>query len=655
MAFLPPGTSSSEASRQASETTRTNKPRLQSWLMQNNRLWLCGILAATLTFAGTAVVVHQQFQHELKQHQQAFGQLMTAVAAVRAESSGTDALSNKKRLAEVLIETSEDIAAVEFYDTDANLIFETHRPLTPEQEAQLVDYAAPWQGLSGEEAGELHIKLTGGTWQQLGSNIGLLIMLVFAAAWALSVSAMVLAAYLNNKQLKSLAQGVKQLSGGAFGTKIETSTLWGEIRTLAEGFNQMSARLKSYEAQNAGQMSLERHKLQAVLGSIADGVVVCDSEGTIQLANEAAAKLLEADKPSQLTGLSIRDYVDTQGERCFEAILATYQQAIGLAPALTPDVGIQNVAGTGALQTYTVELSGKTIKAALSPLKGELGSGQPQQSPATAGFVMTLNDVTRQAEVDRLKTQFISNVSHELRTPVTTIKSYVDTVFHHGDELDEQTRQEFLETIHIETDRLKKLVNDILDFSRLENGNIALEKSPQNVVPLINLTVQSVKMLAQQKNITLTTAIESNLPEVSMNSDSIERVLRNLLSNAIKYTDEGGRIKIRAEVSALEGRPALEITVADTGMGIAAEHLPHIYDRFYRVENQVHTVKGTGLGLHLVKVAIEEHHEGQVFVNSQLGAGSTFGFRLPLTQEALKKTAEKQAPQATLPAASQAP
>jgi len=135
-------------------------------------------------------------------------------------------------------------------------------------------------------------------------------------------------------------------------------------------------------------------------------------------------------------------------------------------------------------------------------------------------------------------------------------------------------------------------------------------------------------MLAEQKQLTISTAIETGLPRVYINSDSIERVLRNLLSNAIKYTPEGGRIKVRAEVAA--GGDALEVSVQDTGDGIPEEHLPRIWDRFYRVENKVHTVKGTGLGLHLVKVAIEEHHHGQVFVMSETGKGCTFGFRLPL-------------------------
>ena len=135
-------------------------------------------------------------------------------------------------------------------------------------------------------------------------------------------------------------------------------------------------------------------------------------------------------------------------------------------------------------------------------------------------------------------------------------------------------------------------------------------------------------MLAKQKNITLTAAIESGLPSVYMHSDSLERVMLNLLSNAVKYTPEGGHVRVRAELT--PDRHGLMVSVQDTGIGLSQEDMKRVFDRFYRVENKVHTVKGTGLGLHLVKVTIEKHHQGEVFVESVEGQGSTFGFTLPL-------------------------
>jgi two-component system sensor histidine kinase NblS len=194
--------------------------------------------------------------------------------------------------------------------------------------------------------------------------------------------------------------------------------------------------------------------------------------------------------------------------------------------------------------------------------------------------------------------------------------------------LDAATQDEFFETLHVETERLKKLVNDILDFSRLDEGQVELERAWEPLAPLISLTLQSVKVLAQHKQISLSTSIDSDLPPVYIHNDSMERVMLNLLSNAIKYTPEAGRVKVTAELT--EDRTGVKVSIQDTGIGISPQHLNHVFDRFYRVENKVHTVKGTGLGLHLVKITIEKHHGGQVFVHSQEGKGSTFGFILPL-------------------------
>jgi two-component system sensor histidine kinase NblS len=196
--------------------------------------------------------------------------------------------------------------------------------------------------------------------------------------------------------------------------------------------------------------------------------------------------------------------------------------------------------------------------------------------------------------------------------------------------LDEATRVEFMDTLYQETDRLKKMVNDVLDFSKLQE-EATLRRDWQDIAPIINLTVQSFKVLAKQKELAISTNIESNLPQLLIHSETIERVMRNLLSNAIKYTDQGGRVKVRAELADDdELGQCVEISVEDTGIGIQKHYLPKIFDRFFRVENDVHTVKGTGLGLHLVKVAIEKHHDGEVFVTSEAGKGSTFGFRLPV-------------------------
>jgi signal transduction histidine kinase len=153
------------------------------------------------------------------------------------------------------------------------------------------------------------------------------------------------------------------------------------------------------------------------------------------------------------------------------------------------------------------------------------------------------------------------------------------------------------------------MVNDILDFSRLESGNVQLRKEYANLVELLEQNINSIKILADEKNIKMHFEKQENLPPIPMNIESIDRVIRNLLSNAIKYSPEDKDIFV--SVGLCEDNENIKFSVRDTGIGIAKEHLEKIFDRFYRVENATHTVKGTGLGLHLVKMTIEKHHAGK--------------------------------------------
>lgn len=440
----------------------------------------------------------------------------------------------------------------------------------------------------------------------LSSKLFWTVMTSLFTAWLIAILAIVFITSRSRKQLNTILTGVWRLWTGDFGTNIPLEQLQGKFQQLARLLNDVSSRLRTYEDQNIETLTFERNKMEAVLMSIAEGVLVADEDGTLVIMNDTARDMLDVSNIELIVGRKISDYVANDGDMPFESVIREYHKAI-LQKSNQPFV-------------RRVEVSGRTFAIIISDIKDKDGH--------SLGFAVVLRDITRETEIDRLKTQFISNVSHELRTPVTTIKSYVDTLFHHGDELDETTYKEFMETINVETDRLKRMVNDILDFSRLESPEIKIEMDYQDITPIINLTVQSIKVLASQKNLTVTTAIESNLPKIYMNSDSIERALRNLLSNAIKYTPEGGRIKIRAEV--VNNGKEIKVLVEDTGIGIPDEHLERIWDRFYRVENEVHTIKGTGLGLHLVRLAIEEHHKGHVFAESHLNKGTQIGFTIPV-------------------------
>jgi two-component system sensor histidine kinase NblS len=593
---------------------KPSQPSL-SFFSGENRVLLGVISLLSVAFLLGGLLLFNRYQQELSDHYDAFGQLLVSIVAVEAQdrlASPSPRAPGLDRLSSSLLAVSRDVAAIEFYDQNGKALYADQQ--TGLDDSPLTDYSAPVRLPNGQHVGEVHVKLTGRTMERVATATKQIVIVVFLSAWLLSVLAVLLNTYVWSKHLRMLLRGVQRLSSGDFGYRIPDKNLWGELRELARAFNDMSLRLKAYEDQNIDDLTFERNKLEAVLLSISDGVIVCDEGGRAIIVNEAAAQMLGLDSSQVLVGEAIQTFSGLEGQPYFEPMLKDFalHQKKPLAER------------EAAPFAQLVKVGKKQLKIFVSPIQNAAYN--------RLGFVMIMHDVTRETEVDKLKTNFISNVSHELRTPVTTIQSYVDTIFNHSDELDPDTYKEFIATIHLETERLKKLVNDILDFSKLEEGAYELDRQWEELAPIINLTVQSVRVLAAQKELTITTSIESNLPLVLINSESIERVLRNLLSNAIKYTAEGGRIKVKAEVSG-DGQ-WVEVLVQDNGVGVPAENLKQIFDRFYRVENKVHTVKGTGLGLHLVKVAIENHHDGQVFVSSEEGVGSTFGFRLPVQNTA---------------------
>lgn len=601
-----------------------------AWLSHfssENKILLGIVGAISIFFLMLATGLYARYQTSLNENYDKFGTLLATVVAAEGADRMQSPVSRELRIrtfVDTILQSSNDLAAIEFQDASGRVLYENHKPLPTADLRSARVYMAKIQDLnaSGPSAylGSAHIKLTGQSIHEISNYTRTILLVVFGCAWLLTLLAVSTNTYILHQHLSRLVQGVKRLSTGDFGYKISESDLWGELRTLAESFNDMSLRLRAYEDQNLDVITFERNKLQAVLMSIADGIIVCNNDDEVMILNNSACRHLSIDSAAMLTGRNIRDYVSVKGEHCLTPLVEEFMELLHAQQGrMSQPLAKQ------------LTLPAITLNVMISPIQDADG--------AELGFVIITHDITREAEVDRMKTNFISNVSHELRTPVTTIKSYIDTIYTHGKDLDPDTYQEFLETIHLETDRLKKMVNDILDFSRLEESGDRLELELQDITPIINLTVQSFKVLAQQKNLSITTALESNLPRVMINSDTIERVMRNLLSNAVKYTEAGGRIRVRAEMT--EKGDAVEITVKDSGIGISPEHIPQIFDRFYRVENEVHTVKGTGLGLHLVKSAIETYHGGEVFVESELGVGSTFGFRLLLTRNEIEAAPDR--------------
>lgn len=591
-------------------------------LTAESKLMFAVVFVLTAIMCGIGFFIFTYYAKKIDEKYDETGRVLAQTVAGQGQlalsspnNSGALLKTQLKRLTHAVLESTPDVAAIEFYDASGQEVYVEVRAGL-EKETLISDYTAPIrQGV--KPLGMVHVKLTGDIRAGLITSTKYFLILPFIGAWLFALLFTFTVSYIWTKHLNVLVNGVRKVSSGEFGFQIPARELWGQVQQLAFAFNDMSNRLKVYENQNIESLTFERNKLEAVLLSIADGVLVCDDQNRVVILNDTATEMLAIEHPQDFLGTELEAYISEteEAEQLFQPVLKafeTYQQDLANGKLLSQ--------GNDPF-SHLLSLPEKSVRLLLSPIRDSAYNH--------LGFVMIMHDITKEREVDKLKTDFISNVSHELRTPVTTVKSYVDTLYFHRNELDADTFQEFMETVYVETERLKRLVNDILDFSRLDEGGVALEREWQDVAPIINLTVHSIRVLAEKKELTLTTALESNLPAVFINADAIERVLRNLLSNAIKYTPEGGRIKVKAEVSS--NGQALELSVEDNGLGIPAEHLPRIFDRFYRVENKVHTVKGTGLGLHLVKITIEKHHEGRVFVHSKEGVGSIFGFELPLS------------------------
>jgi two-component system sensor histidine kinase NblS len=263
------------------------------------------------------------------------------------------------------------------------------------------------------------------------------------------------------------------------------------------------------------------------------------------------------------------------------------------------------------------------------------------------GIAMTIQDLTREVELNAAQSRFISNVSHELRTPLFNIKSYVETLHDLGDQLSEEQHREFLAIANAETDRLTRLVNDVLDLSRLESDREwAFE--PLDVAPALDQTLRTYRLNAEDKGVALHLEADPQLPRVMGNWDLLLQVFDNLVGNALKFTPPGGQLRLRAypwpdhcplapdsdpgknpTCPLTSPLPRLRIEVADSGYGISKDDQERIFERFYRVENAVHTEAGTGLGLSIVR-GILEKHGSQVHMASEPGVGTTFWFDLPL-------------------------
>lgn len=432
---------------------------------------------------------------------------------------------------------------------------------------------------------------------------------IFGLVWFLGALCLAVNYSLINRPLKALSGGASQIAAGRFGHQIPGQSAGREIDQVVSAFNYMSKRLQQYDKQNVDTLMSERNKyisernkLELVLMSIADGVVVCDRDNKVQIVNAAATQLFDKEAKDML-GKPLVFCTDGPDSPQICQVIQVFADTVSPG-SLGPVV-------------QQITLGDRTVRLHIAPIA---------LNKEFLGSVMIMHDITKQAELEKMKAEFISNVSHELRTPITSIKSYVDTLCTHGEKLEPDIYREFLQIIDSEAERLMNLVNEVLELSKLEEDQRELDMVQQDVRPAVEYVTRAVHMMAKERDIELKYSPDETLPLVNMNRESIERAVINLVTNAIKYTPNGGHINVA--LTHLIDVDEIQISVKDNGIGIPEECLPFVFERFFRVEKKVHTIKGTGLGLTIVKRIIEKHN-GRLTVESEIGHGSNFSIFLP--------------------------
>lgn len=418
--------------------------------------------------------------------------------------------------------------------------------------------------------------------------------LAFGVAFAVSVAVSVLLARGLTGPLSDIAAVARKLAGGSLGQRIRT-TARDEVGVLAATLNQMADQLEA----NLHEVSEDRAQLLAMLTSMVEGVMVLDCRGTVLQINPALERMFA------LRG------AETRGRPCAEVIRHHELNTFARQVLETR----RNHSGE-----ITLAPSGRTVN-----VEASVAGGQRENE---ACVVLVFHDITALRRLEKVRKDFVANVSHELRTPLTSIKGYVEALLD-GAKDDPEEAARFLGIILKQSDRLNLILEDLLQLSQIESGQVLFKRDPVRLSTVVDRTLSLIKPLADKKGHTITVSLPPDLPPVLGDDERLGQVLTNLVDNAVKYTPANGAIHIAGQVTDSAGREEVELTVTDTGLGIPDADRPRVFERFYRVDKaRSRELGGTGLGLAIVK-HIVEGHGGRVWVEGNEPIGSRFVVRLP--------------------------
>lgn len=419
---------------------------------------------------------------------------------------------------------------------------------------------------------------------------------IFASGTVISlVITALLGVFLAQTITRPMSEMRKQALEMAKGNFSRKAKVYGydEIGQLALTFNNLTRKLQEAQATTEG----ERRKLSSVLAHMTDGVIATDRKGRVILINDPAASMLNVSRETVLSE-PIVTLLGLDETHTFESLLANQDSLI-------------------------LDFSTKTepfiLRATVSAIQKETGF--------INGIIIVLHDITEQEKIDQDRREFVANVSHELRTPLTTMRSYLDALAEGAWE-DKEIAPSFLHVTQTETERMIRLVNDLLQLSKLDSEDYRFSRDPVNFVKFYHYIIDRFEMTIEQ-GITFVRELPDEAIYVAVDQDKITQVLDNIISNAIKYSPEGGTITFSIEQHTHE----IVVSIKDQGMGIPKSNLSKIFERFYRVDKaRTRKLGGTGLGLAIAKEIIEAH-DGRIWAESKEGVGTSIYFTLPIESE----------------------
>jgi two-component system sensor histidine kinase VicK len=411
-----------------------------------------------------------------------------------------------------------------------------------------------------------------------GTGIALLITAILGIVLARTIS----------RPISDMRKQAMAMARGNFSRKVK---VYGndEIGQLAYSFNHMTKKLQEAQATTEG----ERRKLASILAYMTDGVIATDRRGRVILINDPASELLDVSRETVLSQPLI-SLLKIEDMYTFEDLL---------------------VEQDSVLLDFSTNENTYILRANFSIIQSETGF--------VSGLITVLHDVTEQEKIDAERREFVANVSHELRTPLTTMRSYLEALAN-GAMQDEEIGPRFLKVTQNETERMIRLVNDLLKLSKMDSKDDQLTREFVNFIGFFHHIIDRFEMTKEQH-----VSFKRKLPNteifVEIDEDKLTQVLDNIISNALKYSPEGGQVKFK--VKELENM--IEVSISDQGMGIPKDNIKKIFERFYRVDKaRSRQMGGTGLGLAIAKEVVEAHG-GRIWASSIEGKGTTIYFTLP--------------------------